>query len=73
MTDGLSRRQLVLATVGVMLALLLASLDQTIVGTALPRIVSELQGLDYYAWVTTAYLVSSTVVAIGPFLGLLGA
>src|SRR5205807_4304097 len=54
MTEGLSRGQLILATAGVMLALLLASLDQTIVGTALPRIVAELQGLDYYAWVATA-------------------
>src|SRR5207302_8124607 len=55
---------------GAMLALRLASLDQTMVGTALPRIVSELQGLDYYAWVTTAYLVSSTVVV--PVAGKLG-
>ncbi|MDP9246756.1 MAG: MFS transporter, partial [Candidatus Dormibacteraeota bacterium] len=60
--DRLPRGQLVLATIGVMLALLLASLDQTIVGTAMPRIVSQLNGLDYYAWVTTAYLVTSTVV-----------
>ena len=45
--DRLPRGQLVLATIGVMLALLLASLDQTIVGTAMPRIVSQLNGLDY--------------------------
>src|SRR5207302_7900136 len=55
---------------GAMLALRLASLDQTMVGTALPRIVSELQGLNYYAWVTTAYLVTSTVVV--PIAGKLG-
>jgi EmrB/QacA subfamily drug resistance transporter len=70
MTELLPRGQLVLATVGVMLALLLASLDQTIVGTAMPRIVAELNGLDYYAWVTTAYLVTSTVVV--PIAGKLG-
>jgi EmrB/QacA subfamily drug resistance transporter len=70
MTQGLNRGQLILATAGVMLALLLASLDQTIVGTALPRIVAELQGLDYYAWVATAYLVSATVVV--PVAGKLG-
>ncbi len=63
-------RKLVLATVGVMLALLLAALDQTIVGTAMPRIVAQLQGLDYYAWVTTAYLVTSTVMI--PISGKLG-
>jgi EmrB/QacA subfamily drug resistance transporter len=67
---GLPRGQLILATIGVMLALLLASLDQTIVGTAMPRIVAELNGLDYYAWVTTAYLVTSTVVV--PIAGKLG-
>jgi len=63
-------RKLVFATVGVMLALLLAALDQTIVGTAMPRIVAQLQGLDYYAWVTTAYLVTSTVTI--PISGKLG-
>src|SRR5205823_8412904 len=63
-------RKLVFATVGVMLALLLAALDQTIVGTAMPRIVAQLQGLDYYAWVTTAYLVTSTVTI--PIAGKLG-
>lgn len=45
-----------------MLALLLAALDQTIVGTAMPRVVAELQGIEHYAWVTTAYMLSSTVV-----------
>ena len=66
----LSRGRLVVTTAGVLLALLLVSLDQTIVGTALPRIISELNGLDYYAWVTTAYLVSSTVMV--PIAGKLG-
>ena len=69
-TQGLHGRALVLATVGVMLSLLLASLDQTIVGTAMPRIIADLNGLDYYAWVTTAYLVTSTVVV--PIAGKLG-
>ncbi len=69
-TGILTRRQTVLATIGVMLSLLLAALDQTIVGTAMPRIVAELQGLDYYAWVTTAYLVTSTTMT--PIAGKLG-
>ncbi len=70
MSTDLSRRVKVLSTVGVMLALLLAALDQTIVGTALPRIVSELNGLDRYSWLITGYLVSSTVVV--PIAGKLG-
>lgn len=45
----------------VMLALFLSALDQTIVGPILPRIVSDLQGIDYYTWVVTAYLLTSTV------------
>lgn len=61
---GLPRRQLIVATAGTMMALLLASLDQTIVGTSLPRIVAELNGLDYYSWVITAYLVSSTTMVV---------
>ncbi|OLC58301.1 MAG: hypothetical protein AUH85_01015 [Chloroflexi bacterium 13_1_40CM_4_68_4] len=53
-----------------MMSLLLAALDQTIVGTAMPRIVAELNGLDRYAWVITAYLVSSTIMV--PISGKLG-
>ena len=45
----------------VLLVLFLSSLDQTIVGTALPRIVSELRGDNLYTWVVTAYLLTSTV------------
>src|ERR1700737_5485816 len=66
----LTTRIKVLATIGVMLALLLAALDQTIVGTALPRIVAELNGLDRYSWLITGYLVALTVVV--PIAGKLG-
>ena len=69
-THGLSRGRVVLATAGTMLALLLAALDQTIVGTAIPRIVADLNGLDRLAWVTTAYLVTSTTMT--PIAGKLG-
>jgi EmrB/QacA subfamily drug resistance transporter len=58
----LPRRDLILTVVGLMLGLLLAALDQTIVGTAMPRIVAELHGFEHYAWVTTAYLLTSTAV-----------
>jgi len=47
-----------------MAALFLAALDQTIVATALPTIVGELGGLDYYPWVVTAYLLSATVCTL---------
>jgi EmrB/QacA subfamily drug resistance transporter len=56
-----SRQRLISILIGVLLGMLLAALDQTIVGTALPRIVSNLGGLDHYAWVVTAYLLASTV------------
>jgi EmrB/QacA subfamily drug resistance transporter len=52
---------------GLLLTLLLSALDQTIVGTAMPRVVSELHGFEHYAWVTTAYLLTSTTVV--PIVG----
>ncbi|WP_344618156.1 MDR family MFS transporter [Dactylosporangium salmoneum] len=45
---------------GLMTGMLLAALDQTIVGTALPTIVGDLGGMDHYSWVVTAYLLAST-------------
>jgi EmrB/QacA subfamily drug resistance transporter len=54
----------------VMVVFLLGALDQTIVATAMPRIVAELRGLELYSWVTTAYLLSSTVMV--PIWGKLG-
>src|SRR5215468_3179171 len=57
---ALSKRQLSWLLGGLMLAMLLAALDQTIVGTALPTIVGDLGGLDHYSWVVTAYLLAST-------------
>src|SRR5436305_11781350 len=56
-----SRQRLVSILIGVLLGMLLAALDLTIVGTALPHIVSNLGCLDHYAWVVTAYLLASTV------------
>jgi EmrB/QacA subfamily drug resistance transporter len=57
----MSRRQVLLAFGGLLLAMLLASLDQTIVATALPTIVGDLGGLDQLSWVVTAYLLGATV------------
>ena len=53
-----------------MLVLLLASLDQTIVSTALPTIVGDLGGIEHLSWVVTAYLLAATVS--GPLYGKLG-
>src|SRR3981081_1087663 len=53
---------LVSILIALMLTLLLEALDQTIVGTALPRIVGNLQGFDRYTWVVTAYLLASTTM-----------
>ena len=55
---------------GLMVALLLAALDQTIVATALPTVVSELGGVSQYSWVFTAYVLGSTVTV--PLYGKLG-
>src|SRR3954468_1611090 len=55
---------------GLMVTLLLAALDQTIVATALPRIVSDLGGITQYSWVFTAYMLTSTVSV--PVYGRLG-
>ena len=61
-TPRFTRRETLLTMAGVLLVMLLASLDQTIVGTAMPRIITDLQGFDRYTWVTTAYLLTSTVM-----------
>ena len=64
---ALPRRQVVLTMGGLMLALFLASLDQTVVSTAMPRIIADLGGFDRFTWVTTAYLVASTTTV--PIVG----
>jgi MFS family permease len=50
---------LISVVVALMLTLLLEALDQTIVGTVMPRIIAQLQGLDRYSWVVTAYILAS--------------
>ena len=62
-----SRRITVIALI---IVLLLGALDQTVVSTAMPRIVAQLRGLEIYSWVTTVYLLSSTVMV--PIWGKLG-
>jgi EmrB/QacA subfamily drug resistance transporter len=64
---NLERRQVFITLGGVMLAMFLSSLDQTIVGTALPQIIADLKGFEHYTWVATAYLLTST--AMMPIVG----
>ena len=56
-----SHEEIMVIIVALMLAMLLAALDQTIVATALPRIATDLHGLNKLAWVATAYLLTSAI------------
>lgn len=60
--QNLSKQDTYFTLGGILLALFLGALDQTIVSTALPKIVEDLHGLSRYAWVATVYLVASTVM-----------
>jgi EmrB/QacA subfamily drug resistance transporter len=66
----LSHRQIMILLPGLLLAMLLAMLDQLVVGTALPRIVGDLGGAAHLSWVVTAYVLASTITT--PFYGKLG-
>jgi EmrB/QacA subfamily drug resistance transporter len=68
--DAANKRHILLIFAGLMVTMLLASLDQTIFGTALPTIVGELHGVDQQLWVTTAYILASTIML--PVYGKLG-
>lgn len=57
----LSKRQVFWTLAGVMLAMLLGALDQTIVGTAMPRIVADLAGFSLYTWATSIYMITSAI------------
>src|SRR5437763_4559914 len=71
MISGEQRQQRVRLIFGALiLVILLASLDQTIVSTALPTIVGDLGGLQHLSWVVTAYLLASTIT--GPLYGKFG-
>ena len=69
-TPQIEHGQIIVIFSGLMLAMLLAALDSTIVATALPTIVGDLGGLSHLAWVVTAYLLAQTVVT--PIYGKLG-
>ena len=63
-------RESLLAMLGISFVTMLVALDQTVVGTALPTIVSELKGFELYAWVATSYLLTSVITV--PVFGRLG-
>jgi EmrB/QacA subfamily drug resistance transporter len=65
-----SRREILIVLPGLMLAIMLAMLDNLIVGTAMPRIVGELGGIAHLSWVVTAYILASTITT--PLYGKLG-
>ena len=70
-TDGATHRQPIrVIFAALMLVMFLASLDQTIVSTALPTIVGEFGGLAHLSWIVTAYLLATTIVT--PLYGKLG-
>jgi EmrB/QacA subfamily drug resistance transporter len=71
---ALSRRQVNVVFTAILLGMLLAALDQTIVSTALPTIVADLGGAGHMAWVVTAYLLAETVATVlaGKFGDLFG-
>jgi EmrB/QacA subfamily drug resistance transporter len=56
----LSKRRLYAVLAALMMGMLLAALDQTVVGTAMPRVIADLNGMSHYAWVATAYLLAET-------------
>jgi len=64
------RRHVIFILIGLMTAMLLASLDQTIFSTALPTIVGELDGVSHMLWITTAYILAATIMM--PVYGKLG-
>jgi EmrB/QacA subfamily drug resistance transporter len=66
----LTHRQIMIILPGLLMAMLLAMLDQLVVGTALPRIVGDLGGVSHLSWVVTAYVLASTITT--PFYGKLG-
>lgn len=51
----------VIAFLGVVIVMLFGALDQTIIGTAMPRILADIGGIEHYAWIVTAYMLTSTI------------
>ena len=59
--EQMTHRQILLVLVGLMSGMFLSALDQSVVGSAMRTIADDLKGLELQAWVTTAYLITSTI------------
>ncbi|MFD1020823.1 MDR family MFS transporter [Thalassobacillus hwangdonensis] len=62
--EHLEQRQKIIIMLAIMAAMLFAALNQTIVGTALPVIVADIGGMDYFSWVFTIYMLTTSITAI---------
>ncbi|UVI30766.1 MDR family MFS transporter [Paenibacillus spongiae] len=62
--DELSHKRKVTIMVGIIAAMFFAAINQTIVSTAMPRIIAQLGGMDYYTWVITIYMLTSTIATV---------
>jgi EmrB/QacA subfamily drug resistance transporter len=60
----LDTKKVILIMAGLMISILLSGLDSTIVGTAMPRIIGDLQGMDFYTWPFTSYMLWSTIAIV---------
>lgn len=61
---NLSKNKIIMIMAGLMIGLLVAALDNSIIGTTMPKIIGNLQGMEYYVWPFTPYLLSSTIAII---------
>lgn len=62
--EHLSYKRKITIMIAIMVSMFFASINQTIVGVAMPRIIAKLNGMDYYTWVMTIYLLTSTISTI---------
>ena len=60
----LSKNKIIMIMAGLMVGLLVAALDNSIISTAMPRVISNLQGMEYYVWPFTSYMLTSTIAII---------
>ena len=61
---NLSKDKIIMIMVGLMVGLLVAALDNSIISTAMPKVINSLQGMEYYVWPFTSYMLSSTIAII---------
>lgn len=73
-TYNLNKNQIIMLMAGLMVGLLVAALDNSIISTAMPRIIENLQGMEYYVWPFTSYMLTSTIsiILFGKFSDIYG-